>query len=96
MPAMHFIVCWPDGSKDICYSPSTAVERYFQIGHPYPLQDFVAVATEALNEASERVKARFGYYCSSAQDQSSVIVTKAKNFKPEQTVMIEKITPISS
>ncbi|HBR1414026.1 MSMEG_0570 family protein [Klebsiella quasipneumoniae] len=94
MPAMHFIVCWPDGSKDTCYSPSTVVERYFQINHPYPLHDFVEITTKALEEASERVNAKFGYYCSSAQDQLSSIMTRAQRFKPEQTVTIEKITAI--
>lgn len=90
MPAMHFIVCWPDGSKDTCYSPSTVVERYFQINHPYLLHDFVEITTKALEEASERVNAKFGYYCSSAQDQLSSIMTRAQRFKPEQTVTIEK------
>ena len=84
MPAMHFVVCWPDGSKETCYSPSTAIEKYLLVNHPYALNEFVQVTTRALDEASERVKAKFGYYCSSAQDQSAAIVQKAAQFSPEQ------------
>lgn len=96
MPAMHFVVCWPDGSKETCYSPSTAIEKYLLVNHPYALNEFVQVTTRALDEASERVKAKFGYYCSSAQDQSAAIVQKAAQFSPEQRVTVEKITPITA
>nr|WP_181711893.1 hypothetical protein [Klebsiella pneumoniae]QIQ16411.1 NAD/NADP transhydrogenase alpha subunit [Klebsiella pneumoniae] len=54
------------------------------------------MCTRALDEASERVKAKFGYYCSSAQDQSAAIVQKAAQFSPEQRVTVEKITPITA
>ena len=91
MPAMHFVVCWPDGSKETCYSPSTAIEKYLLVNHPYALNEFVQVTTRALDEASERVNAKFGYYCSSAQDQSAAIVQKAAQFSPEQRVTVEKI-----
>lgn len=94
MPAMHFVVCWPDGSKDTCYSPSTTIEKYLQVNHPYPLDEFVTTSTRALDEASERVKAKFGYFCSSALDQSSAITLKAQQFNTEQIVVIESITPV--
>ncbi|MEG3129167.1 MSMEG_0570 family nitrogen starvation response protein [Pantoea cypripedii] len=94
MPAMHFVVCWPDGSKDTCYSPSTAIEKHLAVNHPYALEEFVTLSTRALDEASERVKAKFGYYCSSAQDQSAVIVQKARQFTAQQQVIVEKITPV--
>ncbi len=96
MPAMNFVVCWPDGSKDICYSPSTVIEKYLQENHRYSLDVFVTSTTQALTEASERVKAKFGYYCSSAQDQSAVIVEKAQQFSADQYVVVEKITPITA
>lgn len=94
MPAMHFVVCWPDGSKDTCYSPSTAIEKHLKVNHPYALDEFVTIATRALDEASERVRAKFGYFCSSAQDQSAVIVQKARQFSAEQQVIVEEIIPV--
>ena len=91
MPAMNFIVCWPDGSKDTCYSPSTAISNHLQTGYDYRVEEFVLLATRALDEASERVKAKFGYYCSSAMDQSTAITLKARQFSAEQTVIVESI-----
>lgn len=94
MPAMHFVVCWPDGSKDTCYSPSTAIEKHLTVNHPYTLEEFVTLSTRALDEASERVKAKFGYFCSSAMDQSAVITQKAQQFNADQQVTVEAITPV--
>ncbi len=96
MPAMNFVVCWPDGSKDTCYSPSTAIGQHLQTGHSYRLDEFVLRATGALDEASERVKAKFGYYCSAAMDQSAAITLKAGQFTAEQTVTIESITAVQA
>lgn len=95
MPAMHFTVRWPDDSRENCYSPSTAIEKWFEIDKVYSVEEFTQLAQQALNEASERVAAKFGYYCSSAQDQSSAIQQKAKQFASTAPVVIEKIVPIS-
>jgi uncharacterized repeat protein (TIGR04042 family) len=69
MPEVWFEVQWPDGSSNVCYSPSTAVERYIAKGQRYTIQSFLEVARPALEEASQRVEAKFGYRCSSAEDQ---------------------------
>jgi len=73
-----FEVEWPDGSSNVCYSPSTAVERYFAQGRRYTLRAFLEVARPALEEASQRVEAKFGYRCSSADDQLRQIEEIAK------------------
>ncbi|MEJ4047133.1 MSMEG_0570 family nitrogen starvation response protein [Erwinia sp. SLM-02] len=96
MPAMHFVVCWPDGSKETCYSPSTAIEKHLLINHPYRLDEFIATTVRALDEASERVKAKFGYFCSSAMDQSAAIRLRAQQFSPEQVVIVETIKPVTA
>ncbi|CAI1808726.1 MSMEG_0570 family protein [Serratia ficaria] len=94
MPAMHFVVRWPDGSEEICYSPSTAIEAYLTVHHPYTVAEFTALALKALNEASERVASKFGYACSSAMDQASMIEQKALRFSPSDSIIVEKITVI--
>jgi len=96
MPAMHFIVRWPDGSKETCYSPSTAIEKYLKVQHPYTVAEFVNVTQRALAEASERVKEKFGFHCSSAMDQSAAINLKAIQFAPELSVIVEAIVPAGS
>lgn len=78
MPEMHFRVRWPDGSTDTCYSPSWVIEEHLAEGASYALDDFVARARAALDIASERVRAKYGFACSSALDQAAAIERKAQ------------------
>ncbi|TCK09154.1 MSMEG_0570 family nitrogen starvation response protein [Marinobacterium mangrovicola] len=94
MPAINFNVRWPDGSEDSCYSPSTVVRDHFKTGDKMPLAEFVSKAEVALDSASHRVEQKFGYFCSSAMDQLSVIKAKAARFETSEHPEIE-ITHIS-
>lgn len=87
MPAVHFRVRWPDGEVERCYSPSTVIHDYLTPGE-YPLDDFVTRCREALTAASERVHARFGFYCSSAQDQKQLIEARAQRFTEDPAAMV--------
>jgi len=69
VPEMYFEVTWPDGRRDRYYSPSRIVEEHLQVGESYPVLDFVARVRVALQVASERVRAKYGFYCSAAMDQ---------------------------
>ena len=73
MPEVWFEVKWPDGSTDVCYSPSTIVERHFAEGQRSTLRAFLEAARPAFEEASRRVEAKYGYRCTSADDQLRVI-----------------------
>ncbi len=57
MPEMRFLIRWPDGTAESCYSPSLVVKEFFSPGERYPLSDFLARSRTALNVASDRVKA---------------------------------------
>ena len=63
---MRFEVRWPDGSRREYYSPSLVVEDYLKPGEAYPLADFVGRSREALQQASDRVRAAYGMPCSLA------------------------------
>ena len=91
MPEVTFDIEWPDGSQDQFYSPSTIVNRYFQIGETYELQDFVKRSRESLNLASERVRQRYGSPCSMAIAQLNRIETKALKFDEEPTAPVKII-----
>ena len=80
MPAMHFQLRWPDGSEARCYSPSLVIKDYFQPGTAYPLSLFMTQVREALNIASERVRAKFGFACSQAMDQLAELELLAQRF----------------
>ena len=66
MPEVFVDVHWPDGSREWLYSPSTVVEEVFHAGESYPLTEFVELTRTAMTEASDRVRARFGFPCTRA------------------------------
>jgi uncharacterized repeat protein (TIGR04042 family) len=88
MPEMHFLVRWPDGKEDRCYSPSLIVRDYLEAGKTYKVDDFLDKSRTMLNIASERVKAKFGYYCSAAMEQLDAIESRAAAFPPEENVTV--------
>ena len=73
MPEMHFRVRWPNGATFECYSPSYVIEEYLSEGQAYAVPDFVERSRQALNIAAERVRERYGFFCSSAMDQLAQI-----------------------
>jgi uncharacterized repeat protein (TIGR04042 family) len=77
MPEMRFLIRWPDGRAESCYSPSLVVKDYLVPGETYPLPDFIERSRAMLNIASERVRAKYGFACSSAMDQLARIETAA-------------------
>jgi uncharacterized repeat protein (TIGR04042 family) len=81
MPEMRFHVQWPDETVSACYSPSLVIKDFLRVGESYPLADFVQKSREALTIASERVKQKYGFYCTSAQQQLEEIEQTAARFK---------------
>jgi uncharacterized repeat protein (TIGR04042 family) len=88
MPEMHFTVRWPDGSDSTCYSPSLIVQDYLAAGQAYPLEDFCQRVREALEIASERVRAKYGFACSRAMDQWAEIEQRSAQFAPQAPVQV--------
>jgi uncharacterized repeat protein (TIGR04042 family) len=80
MPAMHFNLRWPDARETRCYSPSLVIKEHFAPGARYALAEFVPEVRTALNVASERVRAKFGFACSMALDQLAEIEAIAAHF----------------
>ena len=88
MPVMHFHVRWPDQTETRCYSPSLVVQDYLQVGHSYPLDDFLQRSREALNIASERVRAKYGFACSQAMDQLADIEALAEPYRAQADAQV--------
>jgi uncharacterized repeat protein (TIGR04042 family) len=91
MPEMRFSIRWPDGTAESCYSPSLVIKDFFAPGETYPLEEFVARSRTALNIASDRVKAKYGFACSSALDQLARIEAAAESFAqlPDARVRVD-------
>lgn len=88
MPAMHFHLRWPDEREMRCYSPSLVIKEHFAPGARYPLPVFMAEVRTALNVASERVRAKFGFACSMALDQLAAIEAVAQTFDERSEVVM--------
>ncbi len=86
MPAMRFEVVWPNGEIELCYSPSSSINDYLELNHPYTIEQFQVQCETALNLASERVKEKYGFYCSSAMDQLSQIQQRCKTLGKADSV----------
>ena len=91
MPEMHFQVRWPDGEEVQCYSPSSIIKDYLQPGREYPLGEFLSLAGTALQEASERVRQKYGFACSSAMDQWQQIQQMAEKFRNQNNATVAVI-----
>jgi len=88
MPEMHFVVRWPDGSEMRCYSPSLVVREHLEVGRSYTVADFLARSRTALQIGSERVKAKYGFYCTAAMEQLAEIEARAAGDDPGAVVAV--------
>ncbi len=89
MPELRFVLRWPDGSRETCYSPSTIIRDHFGPGAVYPMPEFLSRARSALTAASDRVKAIYGSPCSLALGQLARIEATAARYPTESTVVFE-------
>jgi putative flavoprotein involved in K+ transport len=84
MPEMHFKIQWPNGRTEDCYSPSWIIEEYLSEGSDYSIADFVERVGAALNIASDRVRQKYGFACSSALDQLAAIHDTAGSLSADE------------
>jgi uncharacterized repeat protein (TIGR04042 family) len=90
---MTFDVQWPDGRVQRCYSPSLVMHDYLNTGSDYTVADFLDRSSKALQEASERVRAKFGFACSSAAWTEEEITSAATRFPSDATIRIVGMRP---
>ena len=88
MPAVSFDIEWPDGEVMNCYSPSTVIRDYFQVGVTMTVGVLIDTCQVALGRASERVEERFGFRCTEADAQRDAILAGAQRFDKHQMVRV--------
>ncbi|MBD5778042.1 MSMEG_0570 family nitrogen starvation response protein [Pelagicoccus sp. NFK12] len=91
MPETPFTVELPDGSVRDCYSPSSVVREYFTRGETLTVEEFVSKSRIALNEASSRVEAKFGFACSGAMSSLANIERWSSALEKGDLLKITKI-----
>lgn len=93
MPEMTFEVRWPDGVAQQCYSPSLVMHDYLHPDSAYTVSDFVQRCDRALTEASSRVRARYGFACTSAAATAEQIQRAAARYPADAQVRVTAMTP---
>lgn len=93
MPEMTFEVRWPDGSTQRCYSPSLVMHDYLCAGATYTVGEFLDRSTRALTEASERVRAKFGFYCTAAAETTERITVAATKYPSDAIIEVTSMQP---
>jgi uncharacterized repeat protein (TIGR04042 family) len=91
MPEVHFRILWPDGTREVCYSPSRVVKDYLREGGTYALQEFLALSRAALSAASERVRETYGAPCSRALGEIGRLQAKGRAFAADANVTVESL-----
>lgn len=94
MPQVRMTVCWPDASTSHHVSPSTIINKYFEPEDELPIADFVAQSEKAFEHASQRVKERFGFFCSQASESLTEIQQTAQK-QSEGMVRVIKLEVMS-
>jgi uncharacterized repeat protein (TIGR04042 family) len=93
MPEVHVRLRWPDGVVQRMYSPSLIVTERFDAGTAYPAEDFVPRMGEALAEASERVRAAYGFPCSRAAASWQQVQARAAASGGTGEILVEAFEP---
>ncbi len=93
MPEMTVTVRWPGGTVTQHYSPSLVMHDHLTAGTTYSVSDFTERSTTALAEASERVRARFGYACTSSAASAAQIQRIAASHAPGEVVEVLAMEP---
>ncbi|GAB98489.1 hypothetical protein GONAM_02_00110 [Gordonia namibiensis NBRC 108229] len=92
MPEMTVQVRWPDGLFRQYYSPSLVLHDHLAPGS-YRVDDFRLRATTALEEASARVRAKYGFACTSAAASAEAIVSDAARHPDSAEVEVVSMYP---
>ncbi|KQX76208.1 MSMEG_0570 family nitrogen starvation response protein [Aeromicrobium sp. Root472D3] len=93
MPEMTVTVRWPDGGVADCYSPSLVMHDHLEPGATYRIDEFTRRSSTALAEASERVRARYGFTCSASAASLDRIRATASRFDAADLVEVLAMQP---
>jgi uncharacterized repeat protein (TIGR04042 family) len=88
MPEVIFTIQLPDGLTKECYSPSTVVLQHFRRGEEMSVAEFLARSRQAFPAASERVRAKFGFACSSAASELANIEEWTRAYASDAKIRI--------
>jgi uncharacterized repeat protein (TIGR04042 family) len=91
MPEVVLQLCWPDGEASSFYSPSTVVYEFLQPGDSLSVADLEQKGLAALRQASERVRARYGFACTRTDEEAVKLKRIVARYNPADEVSIRAL-----
>ena len=88
MPEVRFQLEWPDGQSSTLYSPSTVILDYFRPGDSLLVSELEERGVQGLRAASERVRARYGFACTRADEEESQLRQWVARYSSDDTVRV--------
>lgn len=93
MPEMTLTVRWPDGRVEECYSPSLVLHDHLATGEVLTVAEFERRVLLGLTEASDRVRARYGFACTSAEASQEQVRRSAAGYAADDEVDVVRMWP---
>jgi uncharacterized repeat protein (TIGR04042 family) len=88
MPEVLLTLEWPDGQRSQLYSPSSVILNFLPPGQSLQVRELLRRGEEALLEASERVRARYGFSCTRAEEERARLRQQGEAFDGDQIVTV--------
>lgn len=88
MPEVRLTLEWPDGQASELYSPSTVVLDHLRPGDRLTVAELEQRAIVALRQASERVRARYGFACTRADEEEASLRRWVRGYEPSALVQV--------
>ena len=89
MPEVVLELRWPDGEASSFYSPSTVVYEFLKPGDRLSVAELEQKGLAALSEASERVRARYGFACTRTDEEAIKLRKRVALYSSTETVQIQ-------
>ena len=83
---------WPDGQASRLYSPSTVVYEFLRLGESLSIAELEQRGLAALREASERVRARYGFACTRTDEEATKLKQRLAIYGSAETVNVREIS----
>lgn len=91
MPEVVLQLYWPDGEASSFYSPSTVIYEFFKPGDILSIAELEQKGLAALEQASERVRARYGFACTRTDEEAVKLKLKIAKFSANDEVRISTL-----
>jgi uncharacterized repeat protein (TIGR04042 family) len=89
MPEVILEFRWPDGEASSFYSPSTVVYEFLKPGDTLSIAELEQKGLAALSEASERVRARYGFACTRTDEEALKLRKRISLYNSTETVEVQ-------